>query len=99
MNTLGNHLFNFLINHWFGGRITDSQSGFRAIHRRVLERLTLTSTGFEIETELTVKALQQGFTIHESPIAYRTRWGSPSKLSALRAGARIMMMILSCALH
>jgi glycosyltransferase involved in cell wall biosynthesis len=96
VNALGNHLFNFLINHFFGGQVTDSQSGFRAIHRRVLDRLTLTSQGFEIETELTVKALQHGFTVHEVPITYGTRRGTPSKLSALSAGSRIMKTILSC---
>jgi glycosyltransferase involved in cell wall biosynthesis len=96
MNTLGNHLFNFLINLFFGGRVTDSQSGFRAIHRRVLDRLTLTSQGFEIETELTVKALQHGFTVREVPVTYGTRRGTPSKLSACSAGSRIMRTILSC---
>lgn len=95
MNTLGNHLFNVLINHFFGGRITDSQSGFRAIHRRVLDRFPLTSQGFEIETELTVKALQHGFKIREVPITYGMRRGTPSKLSALRAGSHIMTTIFA----
>jgi dolichol-phosphate mannosyltransferase len=96
VNILGNHVFNFLINHLFGGTITDSQSGFRAFHRRVLEGLTLTSQGFEIETELTVKTLQRGMTIREIPITYGTRRGTPSKLSALSAGSRIMTTIFSC---
>jgi glycosyltransferase involved in cell wall biosynthesis len=95
----GNRLFNFFINRLFGGRITDSQSGFRAVSRRVLECLTLSAHGFEIETELTVKALQSGFTILEMPITYGTRRGTASKLSALRDGARIMTTILSCFFH
>jgi hypothetical protein len=83
----------------FDGRITDSQSGFRAFHRRILDGLTLSAQGFEIETELTVKALQRGHTILEIPIAYGTRRGTPSKLSALSAGSRIMTTILSCFFH
>jgi glycosyltransferase involved in cell wall biosynthesis len=98
LNILGNNLFNLLINSLFGGQITDSQSGFRAFHRRVLDTFTLTSQGFEIETELTVKALQRGLTIREIPITYGTRRGTPSKLSALSAGSRIVTTILSCSL-
>jgi len=98
VNLLGNRLFNALINYFFGGYITDSQSGFRAIHRRVLDSFTLSSQGFEIETELTVKAMQRGFRIREIPVWYGTRRGTPSKLSALSAGARIMTTIFSCVL-
>jgi glycosyltransferase involved in cell wall biosynthesis len=98
LNILGNHLFNLLINSLFGGRITDSQSGFRAFRRQGLEGLTLSSQGFEIETELTVKALQRGLTILEIPITYGARRGTPSKLSALSAGSRIVTTILSCSL-
>lgn len=98
LNILGNNLFNLLINSLFGGQITDSQSGFRAFHRRVLDTFTLTSQGFEIETELTVKALQRGLVIREIPITYGTRRGTPSKLSALSAGSRIVTTILSCSL-
>jgi glycosyltransferase involved in cell wall biosynthesis len=98
LNIMGNHLFNLLINYLFDGRITDSQSGFRAFHRRVVADLSLSSQGFEIETELTVKALQRGLTILDIPITYRTRRGTPTKLSAFRAGSRIVATILACSL-
>jgi glycosyltransferase involved in cell wall biosynthesis len=96
INTLGNRVFNFLINWFFGGPITDSQSGFRAFNRRVVDAFTLSSQSFEIETELTVKALQHGFRVLEIPITYGKRRGTPSKLSALNAGSRIFRTILTC---
>jgi len=94
INKIGNHLFNFLINLFFKGNITDSQSGFRAIHRNVVETMELTSEGFEIETEITIKALKAGLRIREIPISYSSRRGSPSKLSSFKAGIRIVRTIL-----
>ena len=51
INKIGNILFNFLINFLFKGKITDSQSGFRALSRKAVENMNLSSNGFEIETE------------------------------------------------
>lgn len=95
MNRLGNHFFNFLINIFFKGNITDSQSGFRAINRNAVETMELTSEGFEIETEITIKALKSGLRIQEIPISYSSRRGSPSKLSSFKAGFRILRTILN----
>jgi dolichol-phosphate mannosyltransferase len=93
VNQLGNHLFNTLINLVFRGGITDSQSGFRAIHRTAIDKLTLVSEGFEIETELTVKALKHGLRVREVPIRYLKRRGSPSKLNSFKAGTQILKTI------
>ncbi len=96
INKIGNNLLTFLINFFFSGKITDSQSGFRAFKRNVIESFTLSSQGFEIETELTAKTLKRGLKIKEVPITYRKRRGTPSKLSALRAGSRSLMIIMKC---
>jgi hypothetical protein len=56
------------IENDFDKRVTDSQIGFRAIERSVLDRLNLESVGYEIETEITVKSLKTGFTFKETQI-------------------------------
>ncbi len=94
INRLGNELFNFLINLLFDGKISDSQSGFRAMNREAVKALNLSSEGFEIETEITVKALKQGLKIREVPITYTKRKGSPSKLNSFKAGSKILTTIL-----
>jgi glycosyltransferase involved in cell wall biosynthesis len=94
VNIIGNRLFNFLINLLFNGGITDSQSGYRAVNRKAVESLSLESKGFEVETEMAVKALKQGLRIVEVPITYGRRRGSPSKLSSFKAGSRILRTII-----
>lgn len=93
-NILGNRFFNFLINLLYNGKITDSQSGFRAMSRKAIESMNLSSEGFEIETEMTIKALIQGLRIREIPITYVRRRGSPSKLNSFKDGSRILKMII-----
>ena len=94
LNKIGNKLFNFLINTFFHGNITDSQSGFRALNRGAVESLQLTSEGFEIETEMTVKCLKLGLKIMEVPISYMRRRGSQTKLNAFKAGSKILKTII-----
>ena len=93
VNIVGNKLFNFLINTLFNGRITDSQSGFRALSRKAIDAIDLVTNGFEIETEMTIKALKEGLRVLEVPIRYLRRRGTPSKLSAFTAGSRILKTI------
>ena len=95
LNRLGNRFFNFLINSFFHGEITDSQSGFRAISREAVGNMDLSSNGFEIETEMTIKALKQGLKIREVPITYMRRRGTPSKLNSFKAGSRILKTIIA----
>jgi dolichol-phosphate mannosyltransferase len=94
LNTFGNHLFNFLVNRLTGSKMTDSQSGYRAISQRALTHIDLSSVGFEIETELTMKILRAGFRVIEVPITYRKRRGTPPKLRAIRDGIKIITTIL-----
>lgn len=99
MNIIGNRIFNLFINLLFDGQITDSQSGFRAMNQETVDRLQLTSKGFEVETEMTIQALKRKLRIHEVPITYIRRTGSPSKLNSLKAGASILKTILNHALN
>jgi hypothetical protein len=58
----------------FGGRVTDSQSGFRIIDAALLAAWRLRSTEYEIETEMLCKALKSGARIKEVPSRARRVW-------------------------
>jgi glycosyltransferase involved in cell wall biosynthesis len=95
LNRIGNFLFNLSIMTLTGRRITDSQTGFRASKKEVLEKLHLTSKGFEIESEITVKGLRNGFVFEEKPITVKRREYTVSKLRILHDGATIFRTILT----
>jgi len=94
LNTFGNFLFNTAIMTLTGKVVTDSQTGFRAIKRHVLETLDLESDGYEIEAEITVKCLRNGFVFKEKPITVERRRCSGSKLKLFSDGTRILRTIL-----
>jgi glycosyltransferase involved in cell wall biosynthesis len=94
LNRIGNLLFNTTIMVFTGKRITDSQTGFRAFKKEVLQKLMLTSSGYEIETEITVKGLRNGFTFLEKPITCEKRKHDVSKLRILSDGSRILKALL-----
>ena len=94
LHSFGNRLVAWLINRFFGGGLSDIMSGFRVMNREFVKSITLSATGFEVETELTVKALKLHAVIDEMPIAYRARpLGSFSKLSTLRDGSLVIRTI------
>lgn len=91
----GNALFTGFVANLFGNRFTDILSGYRVFSRRYVKSFPALSNGFEIETELTVHALQLRMPIGEMNTPYGARVeGSTSKLSTYRDGYRIMVMIL-----
>jgi glycosyltransferase involved in cell wall biosynthesis len=94
LNLLGNMMFNMAILMITGRYVTDSQTGFRAIKKEVLKKLNLESEGFDIETEITVKSLRNGFTFREQPITVNRREYNASKLRILSDGAKILKTIL-----
>jgi glycosyltransferase involved in cell wall biosynthesis len=94
INQIGNFLMNLSIMLLTGRRITDSQTGFRAVSKAFLKSVTLESSGFEIEAEITVKGLKNGFTFKEVPINCKPRQYSISRLKILRDGIRIFRTIL-----
>jgi glycosyltransferase involved in cell wall biosynthesis len=90
----GNALFTGAVAGLFGNRFTDILSGYRVFSRRYVKSFPALSNGFEIETELTVHALQLRMPIGELDTPYGARLeGSTSKLSTYRDGFRILMMI------
>lgn len=98
MNRFGNHIFLFLTRALFGAHINDMLSGYRVFSRNIVKQLPLLSPGFEIETELTIKALERGYRVIELPVNLSTRpEGSYSKIRHLHDGLLIMRMIFSLA--
>jgi glycosyltransferase involved in cell wall biosynthesis len=90
---LGNRVFNALLGILFGARPADMLSGYRALSRRFAKSFPASSRGFEIETELTVHALEQRLPTGETGTPYFGRpVGSESKLSTYRDGLRILWM-------
>lgn len=90
---LGNRAFNALLGVLFGSRPSDMLSGYRALSRRFAKSFPAASRGFEIETELTVHALEQRLPTGEIRAPYYERpAGSASKLSTYRDGLRILWM-------
>jgi len=94
LNLIGNVLFNTAIAILTGKQVTDSQTGLRGFKKDVLRNIRLESCGYEIETEITVKGLKNGFRFMEVPIACSQRKGSQSKLKPLPDGIRILKTIL-----
>lgn len=98
LNSIGNHLFNLAILLLTGTMVTDSQSGFRAIKKRVLSGLSLESNGFEIETEIILKSILKGFAFKEKPITCQRREYSASKIKISQDGIKILKTILTSSL-
>ena len=98
LNQIGNHVFNLAIMSLTGKRVTDSQTGFRAFKRQVIEKLDLQSDGYEIETEITVKSLRGGFAFKELPITIERRKFGASKIKLIKDGKKIAEAILTTSL-
>src|SRR5687767_13187136 len=90
----GNQGFATLIATLFGRQLTDVFSGYRAMTRRFVKSFPGYSTGFEIETELSVHALSLKIPMVEMPAPFGHRaTGSESKLSTFRDGTRILRIV------
>ena len=94
-HSFGNRLLTGFLRRLFGGRSADILSGYRVFSRRFVKSFPVLSAGFEIETELTVHALELRLAIGEATTAYRERAeGSHSKLRTLPDGIRILAMMV-----
>ena len=90
----GNRLFTQAVLRMFGGNFTDMLSGYRVFSRRFLKSTPILSRGFEIETELTVSALEMRVPYGEVMTPYGARLeGSESKLSTYKDGFKILWAI------
>jgi glycosyltransferase involved in cell wall biosynthesis len=93
---LGNQVLTGLVRKLFGSRIDDMLSGYRVFSRRFVKSFPAVSREFEIETELTVHAMQMSMPIAEVDTKYKERPpGSVSKLNTFRDGYRILLAIVN----
>jgi len=91
----GNRLLAGIASHIFGQTVSDMLSGYRAFSCRFVKSFPALSQGFEIETELTIHALQLRMPVAEITTAYKERpTGSESKLNTIGDGIRILRMIV-----
>jgi len=91
----GNRLLTGFVAHMFGRTFTDILSGYRVFSRRFVKSFPILSGGFEIETELTVHALELELPVGEVATPYYSRVsGSVSKLSTWSDGFRILWTVL-----
>jgi glycosyltransferase involved in cell wall biosynthesis len=91
----GNMLLTRFVAHMFGRSFTDILSGYRAFSRRFVKSFPILSGGFEVETELTVHALELELPVGEIATPYYSRVsGSASKLSTWSDGFRILWTVL-----
>jgi len=91
----GNRLLTGFVAHIFGRAFTDILSGYRVFSRRFVKSFPILSGGFEIETELTVHALELELPVGEMATPYYSRAaGSASKLSTWHDGFRILWTVL-----
>ncbi|MBV8506500.1 MAG: glycosyltransferase [Alphaproteobacteria bacterium] len=91
----GNRLLTGIVRHIFGSEVLDMLTGYRVFSRRFVKSFPLTSSGFEVETELQIHAFQLRLPTAEVPVAYRERpEGSASKLHTYSDGLRILRFIV-----
>jgi len=94
-HNFGNVLVRFLINHTFKSDIRDVMTGYRAFSRRFVKTFPVLSHGFEIETEMTIHALDKNMAVKNEVITYADRpAGSSSKLNTFADGARVIKTIM-----
>lgn len=92
----GNVLVKNLINKFFKSNIKDIMTGYRGFSYEFVKTFPVLSQGFEIETEMTIHALDKNFSIKSIPIQYRDRpEGSQSKLNTYKDGFKVIMMIFN----
>lgn len=91
----GNKLVRWLVNNLFDGNLQDIMTGYRAMNRRFVKEYPLLSKGFEVETEMSLFALDGNYLVREVPVEYRDRpAGSESKLNTFSDGFRVLKMIV-----
>ncbi len=94
LHTFGNKLVRNLVNRLFNAKLKDIMSGLRVMNSDFVKNINIIASGFEIETEMTIKALKYNFTILETDIEYRERpQGSFSKLNTFSDGLLVLKTI------
>ena len=96
----GNLFLRFLINKMFNSSVPDILSGLRALSPAFVKNFPILSHGFEIETEMTIYALDNNFALCSIPVAYNNRpEGSTSKLNTFSDGFKVIKKAFSLFIH
>lgn len=96
----GNHLVKWLINKLFRTDLADIMSGYRVFSRKFVKNYPVLVEGFQIETDVTLHALDKRFALIEIPVEYKDRpEGSFSKLNTFSDGARVLLTITKIMRH
>ena len=94
-HNFGNSIVRFAINHMFKTDIRDVMTGYRAFSYRFVKSFPVLSQGFEIETEMTIHAIDKNMSLKNHVITYRDRpEGSVSKLNTVSDGLKVLKTIL-----
>lgn len=93
-HNLGNGLVRASINHLFGSDIKDIMTGYRAFSYAFVKTYPVLSKGFEIETDMTIHAINRRMQVSNIVVSYRDRpVGSESKLNTYQDGAKVLLTI------
>lgn len=96
----GNLMVRFLINKMFNSSVPDILSGLRAFSPAFVKNFPILSQGFEIETEMTIYALDNNFVVRSIPVGYNNRpEGSMSKLNTYSDGIKVIKTAFSLFIH
>lgn len=94
LHHLGNRFLLTMLNSLFGSNFKDILSGFRVMNNDFVKNIPLLAQEFEVETEMTIQALERRYIVKERPISYRARPdGSESKVNTFRDGFKILFTI------
>lgn len=93
-HNFGNRIVRFLINKLFKNNVKDIMTGYRAFSYEFVKGFPVLSKGFEIETEMTIHAVDKNYKLKEIPVTYRDRpEGSVSKLNTYSDGIKVLKTI------
>lgn len=91
----GNYLVRKAINVLFGNKLKDIMTGYRVFNKMFVKNMPVMSPGFELETEMTLFALDKRFRIKEVPIVFKERPdGSESKINTFSDGIKVIRTII-----
>lgn len=93
-HNVGNTLVRWLVNRIFRGHIADLMTGYRAFSYQFVKSFPVLSKGFEIETEMSIHALDKNLSIQSVPVGYKDRDAdNPSKLNTVSDGLRVLRTV------
>ena len=94
-HNMGNWLVKGLVNTIFKGSVSDIMTGYRAFSYQFVKSFPVLSKGFEIETEMTIHALDKNLSVQSVQVEYRDRPAdSPSKLNTYSDGMKVLRTIV-----